>query len=160
MRPERKIAIVCSGGGMRCAYTGGALIALAREFQMTSPDIIIASSGSAGMAFYYLTGQYQALKDICVELLSTPQFISFLRFWKIIDIDYLIDEVFQKQRPLRVEALRMTNYFIPITEVPAGSTRYVSSKDNIEPLELLRATKALPILDRKSVKLHGKNYVD
>ena len=29
----KKIAIVCSGGGMRCSYSAGALYALVKEFE-------------------------------------------------------------------------------------------------------------------------------
>ncbi len=157
-----KIAIVCSGGGMRCAYSAGALIALAEEFDLTKPDILIATSGSAGSSLYYLTGQYDDIKTIWTELLSTRKFISFFRFWRIMDIDYLIDEVFKKQCPLQVELLPQvnTNFYIPITDTVTKKARYISKEDKVDIFEALRATKAIPLLFGKSVSIDNNNYID
>lgn len=163
MATTRKlIAVVCEGGGMRCAYTGGALSALALKFKCTSPDIIIASSGSAAMALYYLTGQYDAIKAICVRLLSTRKFISLLRFWRIVDIDYLVDHVFKKDVPLDTRCLRKSNthYFISLTDAKTGNIHYACREDGIDPFELLRATKAMPLLFGKRVSINGTAYID
>ena len=46
---------------MKCAYAGGALVALARELGITKPDIFVAASGSVGSMFYFLSGQYDAI---------------------------------------------------------------------------------------------------
>ncbi|KKW19897.1 MAG: hypothetical protein UY63_C0005G0080 [Parcubacteria group bacterium GW2011_GWA2_51_10] len=161
MKKDR-IAIVCSGGGMRCAYTGGALVALAREKELTSPDFIIASSGSAAFALYYLAGQLDAIQDIATYLLSTPKFISFLRPWKIMDIDYLIDVVFKEQRPLDVKKLQQahSDYFIGVTESGSRRAHYISKSAHVNEFELLRATKAIPILYNGSASLFGKRYID
>jgi predicted patatin/cPLA2 family phospholipase len=159
---NKKIAIVCSGGGMRCGYTGGVLVALAREHNLTSPDIIIAGSGSAGLSLYYLTQQYEAIKKIAVELLSTPKFISFLRLNKIMDIDYLIDIVFKKQQPLDLEKLSLTKsfYYIPIKNTGSGEMRYFSNNDSVNVFEVLRATKAIPFFCKRKILLDGSSYAD
>lgn len=147
---------------MRCSYTGGVLVALARELNLTSPDIIIAGSGSAGFSLYYLTQQYEAIKKIAIELLATPKFISFLRLNKIMDIDYLIDVVFKQQQSLDLEKLSQTKsaYYIPIKNLESGEIRYFSNKDGGDIFEVLRATKAIPYFYKRKILLDGSHYVD
>ncbi len=147
---------------MRCGYTGGVLVAIARELNFISPDVIIAGSGSAGFALYYLTQQYEAIKKIAVELLATPKFISFLRLNKIMDIDYLIDVVFKQQQPLDLEKLSLTtsSYYIPIKDLGSGEIRYFSNRDNVDVFEVLRATKAIPYFYKRKISLGGSQYVD
>ena len=103
---NKKIALILSGGGMAASYNFGALLALVEKYQFISPDIVITGSGSAGTASYYIAGQHNS--NIWGDLLSTKKFINFLRFWKIIDIDYLIDEIFKKQDPLQSEKIHQS----------------------------------------------------
>ncbi|OGZ45155.1 MAG: hypothetical protein A2756_01680 [Candidatus Ryanbacteria bacterium RIFCSPHIGHO2_01_FULL_48_27] len=162
MSSQKKIAIVCSGGGMRCAYTGGVLVALAEKHKFTSPDIIIAASGSAAFAFYYLTRQYKSIEHIATELLSTPKFISFLRPFKIMDIDYLVDEVFKKQAPLNIGLLSdlKTKYYIAATDSNSRTRSYFCNDSSVDIFEILRATKAIPFFYNKKVVINGIDYID
>ncbi len=147
---------------MRCSYSAGALYALVKEFEFTDPDIIIATSGSAGSAFYFLSKQYDAIKDIWTTRLSTPRFISFLRVWEIMNVDYVIDEVFKKQVPLDVVSLKntKTTFEIPVTNTRTHKVRYITNTDNDDPFEVLRAAKAIPVLFGKKVKIDGDEDVD
>ena len=95
-----KLALILSGGGMTCAYSAGATVGLVDKYNFKNPDIAIGSSGGAGTLAYYVAGQYDAIRNIWTNLLATRKFINSLRFWKIIDIDYVIDVVFTKQEPL------------------------------------------------------------
>lgn len=147
---------------MRSAHGAGFLYALANELDVKMPDIMVASSGDAGNTLYFAAGQYESMKRIWLELLSTPKFISPLRFWRIMDIDYLIDAVFKKQEPLDINKLRTSpiDWHIPITDYETGIPRYVSAKDGLDPFEILRATTALPIFFRRKIIIAGKRYVD
>lgn len=157
-----KIAVVCSGGGMRCAYSAGVLYALATSYGFKSPDTMIAVSGSAGSATCYLAGGYEEMKTIWTELLSTPKFISWWRFWRIIDINYLVDEVLKRQLPegVRMLAKTSTHYFIPVMKTSNKTRRYISNSDNIDIFETLRAAKALPVFFGDTVTLEGEGYID
>lgn len=158
----KRIAIVCSDGGMRCAYSAGALYALARVYGLQQPDIAIATSGSVGSLLYYLTGQYEAIREIWTERLSTPRFISFLRPTKIMDVDYLVDEVFKKQVPLQSEALHSveTQYSIPITDIQTRAVRYISNTDTVDIFEVARAAKAIPFFYGRNVRFEHNLYAD
>lgn len=147
---------------MGCAYAGGALVALAKEFNLTSPRYIIAASGSAGASLYYLLGQYDELERIWKQHLSTTEFISFARLGRVMDIDYLVDTVFKKNEPLNVSELPSlhTQYYIPATEVTSRVARYFTNRDQVDVFDVLRASKALPIFYGRSVTLLDGQYVD
>jgi predicted patatin/cPLA2 family phospholipase len=159
---NKKIAIVLSGGGMTCSYTAGFLKALADKYQFTNPDYIVASSGSAGAASYFTAGQYESVTNIWANLLSTKDFIDDLRVGKIIDIDYLIDTVFKKQDPLKVQNLKASkiNLLVPATNAESAEVDYFSNRDVVDWFEVLRATKAMPILYNKTVGINEKEYCD
>lgn len=161
MDKRPKMAILLSGGGMGSAYSAGALIALAKELKLDEPDIIIAGSGGAGASAYFVSKQYEAIEKIWKELLSCSDFIDFSRWKKIVDIDYLIDTVFKKQIPLDLEKINnsKTELFIPATRCIDGIIKYFPIKEH-DPFELLRATKALPVLYGKTIDIDGDLYSD
>jgi predicted patatin/cPLA2 family phospholipase len=162
MADRPKVALILVGGGMRSSHGAGFLHALGKELKLTSPDTIIASSGNAGNSLYYIAGQYDFIKRIWTELLATPKFISFLRIWRIMDIDYLIDQVFKKQAPMDIGAVQRSpiEYCIPVTNAQTGTTRYVTKQDTVDLFEVLRAAKAMPFFYGKKVVLPWGQYID
>jgi predicted patatin/cPLA2 family phospholipase len=155
-----KIAIIMSGGGMRAAYCVGALFELKEKGII--PDIIIAGSGSAGTASYYIAKQDKGIR-IWTDLLSNKHFINFWRIKKILDIDYLIDEVFKKQEPLNILGVKKSiiNYIIPATNIDTGEVEYFSSKDSdFDVFEIMRATMTYPVLYGKAICINSKKYMD
>ncbi len=133
---------------MRSAHGGGFLYALGAKLGITAPDIMVGSSGDAANIAYFSTGQYENIKRIWENELSTHRFISPLRFWRLMDIGYLVDTVFRQREPLDVPKLRSSaiRWFVPITDFETGLTRYVSAEDNMDVFEMLRASAAIPIL--------------
>ncbi len=158
---NKKIAIVLSGGGTTCAYQVGVLEALTQYYK-AKPDILVGSSGSAGTIVYYTAGQFETIKHIWLELLSTRAFVFFLRLSKIMDIDYLVDIVFKKEAPLDVARLRAATiqYFIAATRSDDGRVQWFTNgaEDNI--FEILRASKAIPIAYNKKVTINQVQYID
>jgi predicted patatin/cPLA2 family phospholipase len=160
--PTPKLAIVCAAGGTSCSYTGGSLVALAKEYGLLQPDYLIAASGSAGSAMYYLTGQYESIKRIWTQHICSPHFLSFKRIHKMMDVDYLVDTIIQKFEPLDLEKLSNlhTRYFIPVKSADTGQGRYFSCRDGIDIHEVLRATKALPFFYGRKVNIGGELFLD
>ena len=159
---KNKLAIVTSGGGMSCSYSAGAILALANEFKLTTPDIAIAVSGSAGTLAYYVAGQYDSIRNIWENLLGTKKIINFLRPHRIADVDYLIDDVLKKQDPLCVDKIfsSQTKLIIPCTNSQTGEVKFFDNKCGADIFEILRATKAIPIGYRKTVNIDGDNFCD
>jgi len=158
---DEKIAIVCSGGGMRCSYSAGALVALAHEYGFTEPYLVIGNSGSAGSLAYYLTGQYDSIRNIWTRLLTSRLFIWVLRFWNICNVDWLIDAVFKKIDPLDTTQLEksQTRFLVSAFDIHDGTIRYFNRCES-DVFELLRATKAMPIIFNHDVKIEGRDYCD
>ena len=161
-QPTPRLAIVCAAGGTSCAYSGGSLVALAREHGLLQPDYLIAASGSAGSAMYYLTGQYESIQRIWTRHICTPDFISFKRIRKMMDVDYLVDTIIRKYEPLDLEKLSnlQTRYFIPVKNAATRQGRYFSCREGIDIHEILRATKALPFFYGRKVNIGGELYLD
>lgn len=128
---KNKIAIVMSGGGMSCSYGAGAIIALVEKYNFTNPDILIARSGSAGTGSYFVSKQYDSIKNIWQNLLYTRKFVNPLRMTKILDIDYLVDDIFGKQDVLDTESVYNSeiSFLIPATNFVDGSVTYFSNKE-------------------------------
>lgn len=162
MNERGKTAIIMVGGAMRSAHGAGFLYALATEFGITRPDILIGSSGNAGNVFYYCAGQWEQGKHIWTELLSTRKFIFLARLWRIMNVDYLIDEVFKRQEPLDTQRLQTspTQWCIPLSDYDTGKTFYACARDQFDPFEILRAANAIPILFGKRVPLAHRRYID
>ncbi|TSC77958.1 MAG: hypothetical protein G01um101424_92 [Parcubacteria group bacterium Gr01-1014_24] len=156
----KKIAIVLSEGGMSCAYSVGVVLGLVDKYKLIDPDIVIGASGSSGIAAYFVAKQFEEGQRIWENLLSTEKFISLSRLSKIIDIDYVIDEMFKKQEPLNVEAIRQskTKLLITATNLTKGDTEYFSNQDDI--FEVLRASNAIVLLYGKKIRIKNNDYID
>jgi len=162
---RQKTCIVAEGGGLRASYGVGVVKALIEEFHITSVDIAIATSGSAGTLAYYVAQQFDSIINIWTNLLSTWRFLSLRNILlgnPILNIDYLIDVVFKQQDRLNVEVLKSqpTELFIPVTNYRTGEERYFSNHDDVDFFEVLRATKAAEISYGRPVEIAGQEYVD
>jgi len=160
-----RTCIVAEGGGLRASYGVGVVKALMERFHITSVDMAVATSGSAGTLAYYVAQQFDSIINIWTNLLSTWKFLSFRNVLygnPVLNIDYLIDVVFKQQDRLNVEALKAqpTELFIPVTNYRTGEPRYFSNHDDVDFFDVLRATKAAEISYGRPVKIAGQEYVD
>lgn len=156
-----KIAIVTSGGGMKCAYSAGALVALARELKIANPDLFVAASGSVGAMFYYLAGQYDDIEKAWTRFIPSPHFIRYAPF-PALRINYLVDTISKQYLPLDTDAVErsQTEYFVPVTDTKTGETKFIDRNLWLNPYEIIRAATAIPILYNGHVQLGGKSYLD
>ncbi|MBP6868526.1 MAG: hypothetical protein KBC16_00245 [Candidatus Pacebacteria bacterium] len=161
MKISDNLAIITSGGGMKCAYSAGAIHALATELDITRPDIYVSASGSTGTMFYYLAQQYDDIEKIWTRYLPSPHFIRYAPF-PALRINYLIDTVAKKYLPLDVEKVEYspTKFFMPVTDSESGETRFLNKGLWFNPYEMVRAATAIPIFYNKNVWLGGRNYLD
>jgi predicted patatin/cPLA2 family phospholipase len=162
---NHKTCIVAEGGGLRASYGVGVVKALIEEFHISSVDIAVATSGSAGTLAYYVAQQFDSIINIWTNLLSTWRFLSLRNILfgnPILNVDYLIDVVFKQQDRLDVDVLRSqpTELFIPVTNYRTGEAKYFSNYDDVDFFEVLRATKAAEISYGRPVKVAGQEYVD
>lgn len=156
-----KVAIITSGGGMKCAYSAGALVALAKELKITSPDIFVAASGSVGSMFYYLSEQYDDIDKLWTRFLPSPHFIRYAPF-PALNINYLVDTVAKQYLPLNLDQIEQTpiKFFVPVTNAKTGETTFIDNTRWMNPYEIARAATAIPLLYNGHVSLGGKSYLD
>ena len=159
---KRKLAIVASGGGMTCAYSAGAITAFVEKFKLKKPDIIIGGSGSIGTLAYYVAKQYKSIKNVWLNLLCNKNVIDIKIFWRVIDVDYVIDNIFKKQEKLNVKKLVKSEIklFIGVTDYERGKVEYFSNKSKINLFEAIRASMAVPMLYNKPVRINNRDYCD
>lgn len=160
-QPGGKTAIITSGGGMKCAYGAGALVALAKNLEFTRPDIFVAASGSVGAMYYYLARQYDDIQKIWTRYLPSSSFISYAPFPSM-RINYLVDTIARDYLPLNVDTIYQseTKYFVPVTDVDTGRHHFVGGNMWFDPYEVTRAATAIPILYNGHVRLGGHTYLD
>ncbi|HUQ29960.1 MAG TPA: patatin-like phospholipase family protein [Candidatus Paceibacterota bacterium] len=157
---EEKIAIVTSGGGMKCAYAAGALVALAKKLGFTEPDIFVSASGSVGAMFYFLAHQPEEIEKIWLRYVPSPQIVSLIP--PRLNVDYIVDTILRRELPLDIDKLgeTKTRWIVPVTDLDTGHTTYVTNETWFDPYEVMRAAKAIPLLYGGAVRLGIQPYID
>lgn len=159
---KKKLALILGGGGMSTSYVVGVLLALKRKYKI-NPEIIIAGSGSAGTASYFVSGQFNSgIKNVWLKEILNPRFISGKGFFKKIDIDFLIDDIFKKKTKLNTEKIQSSpiTLAVPMVNAKTGKLKYFTNHDKVDWFEVLRAGKAIPIFYNKPVKIGRDSYHD
>ena len=160
-----KTAWIFTGGAARAVYTAGVVYALS-ESDLPKPEIIISCSGSIGTSLCYAAGQKEIIKNVWCKLLSTKRFLSFWRFWKILNISYLVDEILKKENPLDMERIRNSSIqmYFPLTKAETGEIVYFSNKDEVDLYEVMRAGCSIPLwtnlLSLKGIPIKRDYYAD
>lgn len=159
----RKIALVLCGGIMAGAVGAGAVIALEELGLRNAFDDIHAYSAGFCNASYFLSGQVRLGASIYYDALSGSRFINFLRLWKILDIDYMID-VIRTKKALNVKEImrHKTKLYTPLTESSNGRVSYVEAHDVDEQdyALLMGASASVPYLHPGHVRINGNSYKD
>src|SRR5690348_395584 len=95
-RDARKLGLIVEGGGMRGVLSAGALLALhLLGFRNCFDEVYAASAGGVNAA-YFLSGQGTLGISIYFDDISNRRFINPLRFWKMLDVEYVYDHVVVK----------------------------------------------------------------
>lgn len=158
-----KKALIVEGGGMRGAHTCGVLMGLIKEGLHTF-DVVSAASAGACTAAYLVSRQFHLYPSIWADHLHGKVFINFRNIRgpkSVMDLDYLIDDLFGIRLPLDLEALRTspTNFYMVATQCESGQATYFHNhRDPI--LQSLKASAALPLAYRRPVIIEGCTYLD
>lgn len=158
---KRKVAVVMSGGGMQCAFGAGALIALGEYYTMQEPDFLVAPSGAAATAAYFVSGQYDKVSLMWMSYASDPKFIS-LRRRPVVDIDYLITDVLMQRAPLDLKRFNQsdTKLLFPVTRARDGALVYLRAAHTKAIYTQIHATLAAPYIYGRKVVIRGESYMD
>lgn len=157
-----KSALIVQGGCMRGVFSAGSLLALEKMGFTQGFDAVYGSSGGAINASYFLANQGPFGASIYYEDINNSKFINILRVNKIVDIDYLFDEVVTRIKPLYVN--QVTNAKTPlyffVTDIEEGTAKRFNAKSCGNFLKSLKASCALPVYYNKPVFVDAKGYLD
>ncbi|MBP6942974.1 MAG: hypothetical protein KBB55_02940 [Candidatus Buchananbacteria bacterium] len=142
----QNIAIVFQCGGMRNAFTQGALKVVGDLLQSRANTVYAASSG-VETALYWLSNQPTEAKDVWLHQLTRPEVCGFrnlFRFGRLANVHYLVDVCC---RELDIEAVLQSPVKVKVGVVctERAETRFVElNRHNQQSLR--KATCALPLL--------------
>lgn len=159
----RKLGLVVEGGAMRGVCSAGGVMALAHLGYSDIFDEVYATSAGAMNASYFLSGQGEQGITIYFDDCTTRLFMNPLRVWKIMDVDYLFDQVVTRVKRLDVDRILAspTKFFVAVIERPTGQGLVLDAKATRSPLlQVLKAATALPVLYNRAVDIDGRQCID
>jgi len=162
----RRVVLLIEGGGMRGAVSAGMTAALEQLGLRDSFDEVHGSSAGAFNAAFLLAGQAAYLTTLYQHGFGDPQFVSFIRALRggaLFDMDYVIDHVWTRQRPLRFDAIRASGIDLHCTATDADRASIVDLTDLESDEEVrcaLRASARLPWLAGGPVSFRGMRLLD
>jgi predicted patatin/cPLA2 family phospholipase len=162
----RRIALVIEGGGMRGVVSAGMTAAIEQLGLRDAFDEVHGASAGAFSGAFLLAGQAAYLTSLFCCGFGDPQFVSALRVLRggaAFDMDYVIDEVWTHQRPLRFEQVLSSGIELHCTATDADRAEIVDLtglRDAEEIRCALRASARLPWLAGPPVSFRGRRLLD
>jgi len=159
----RRSAVVLQGGAMRGVISAGAMIPMETLGFTEGFDAVYGASAGAINGAYFLAGQAAFGASVYYRDVANRRFINFLRPRKVMDMDFVFDEVVGDRSRVDVERIRRnpTPLFVVATDVHTGAATVFSSHDaKVDLLATLKASAAVPVLYGRSIALNGSRYVD
>jgi predicted patatin/cPLA2 family phospholipase len=162
----RHVALVIEGGGMRGVVSAGMTVALEQlGFRDVFDEVHGASAGAFNAAFL-LAGQAPYGCALYGHGFGDPRFVSFgraVRGGPAFDMDYVINEVWTHQRPLRFETILGGGISLHCTATDADAAEIVELAQLETPEDIrgaLRASGRLPWLAGPPVNFRGRRLLD
>jgi predicted patatin/cPLA2 family phospholipase len=162
-KSEIVTGLVVQGGGMRGIYSMAALMALEECGLGKGFDHVFGSSAGAINAAYMLAEQASLAVTVYLDDISNKKFVNFLRLKKVVDIDYLVDGVLKKHKALNVKKVMNSKSILHLvlTDYLTSEEIVVTNRQkDLDLMEAIRATAAMPILYNKVVSVNGRGYID
>lgn len=160
---NRKIALVIEGGGMRAVYSAAGATALAQLGFSGLFDEVYATSAGVMNASYFIANQALLGMSVYFENCATRSFFNPARFWKVIDVDYIVDKVAAVEKRLDVDAVKrsVTRLLVAACDYRTGAPLLIDTKTTETPMwEVFRAAMAIPVFYNRTVQVDGRACVD
>lgn len=159
----RKLALVIEGGGMRSVYSGAGAVALAQLGLSDVFDEVYATSAGVMNASYFLTNQPQLGMSVYFENCTQRSFFNPWRFWKVLNVDYIIDEVAAVEKRLDTVSLASARSHLLVSACnrQTGEVVLIDTRTTQTPLlQVLKAAMAIPVFYNRAVEIDGHHYID
>ncbi|MDP9148909.1 MAG: patatin family protein, partial [Myxococcota bacterium] len=161
-RQPEGVALVVEGGAMRGIFGAGVLdVFLEQRFHPF--HMALGVSVGASNMLSYLAGQHGRARRCFLGQMSKPEFIDgwrILRGGHWMDLDWLWDAI-TRDDPLDCSAAASSGveYALDATCARTGSPRYLSP-NAVDMLQALKASCALPVLYRGTIRVGDDELVD
>lgn len=162
----RRVALVIEGGGMRGIVSAAMTSALEQLGYGDAFDEVHGASAGAFNAAFWLAGQASYLTALYACGFGDPRFARPLRMVRggpILDMDYVITDVWARQRPLLCEAILSSEVTLHCTATDADTAELVdlTNLDSAQDIRCaLRASARLPWLAGPPVHFRGRRLLD
>jgi predicted patatin/cPLA2 family phospholipase len=159
----RRLGLIVQGGGMRGVYSMAVLSWFERLGLSEGFDCALGSSSGALNAAYMLAGQSQLGLEVYLDEVTHFHMLDPFRPARWGDIDVLIENVITTSpKALDIQALRAspTELHVVLTSCRTGEPKVFSTRDDVDLIEVLRATAAIPVAHGVPVRVGDECYVD
>jgi predicted patatin/cPLA2 family phospholipase len=163
----RRIALVIEGGAMRGVVSAGMAAALDQLGLRDAFDEVHGASAGAFNGAFFLAGQAAYMTSLYWRGFGDPRFVSFRRALRgggpAFDMDYVVDGIWARGRPLRIDVLLATPTDLHCTATDADSAAIVDLGELRTAEEVrtaLRASARLPWLAGQPVAFRGRRLLD
>lgn len=162
----RRVALVIEGGGMRGVVSAGMTSAIEQLGLRDAFDEVHGSSAGAFNGAFLLAGQAAYLTALYHHGFGDSKFVRFRRALQggpVLDMDYVITDIWTHQRPLRFEAILSSPIDLHCTATDADQAQIVDLTDLNSADEIrcaLRASARLPWLAGPPVHFRGRRLLD
>jgi predicted patatin/cPLA2 family phospholipase len=162
--------LIMEGGAMRAGFVAGAVMAL-MDKGLTGFDTAVAVSASVPTLAYFAAGQRNELERVWRLELNTPKLVCYRNIpatslalsvkRPVLDIHYLVYEIFKKKYPLDIESLLHSEIqcFFAVTKVPEGTLRLLTPGD-YDIYDTFKAALAVPGCYPEAVSVGTHEYLD
>ena len=188
---SKDLALIAEGGGARGAYVYGAMAALDEVFNdqhgLANFTYMAGTSASALTMLYALSGQFHSDGlDIWTKKVALKRFMDsrdLRRLFSdppILDVGYLVDEIFEKQHPFAWNKFlkSKSKFYIPLVDVNTLNLKFYTNDTDVssallpyelifmdrnnpsEIYSLMKAAAAVPVFFNKEINIQGNPYVD
>jgi predicted patatin/cPLA2 family phospholipase len=160
------VALVIEGGGMRGVVSAGMTSAIEQLGLRDAFDEVHGSSAGAFNGAFLLAGQAAYLTALYHHGFGDSRFVSFrrvLRGGPALDMDYVVTDIWTRQRPLRFDAVINSPIELHCTATDADRAEIVDLTELRSAEEIkcaLRASARLPWLAGPPVHFRGRRLLD
>jgi predicted patatin/cPLA2 family phospholipase len=162
----RRVALVIEGGGLRGVVSAGMTAAIEQLGLRDAFDEVHGSSAGAFNGAFLLADQAAYLAMLYQQGFGDPAYVSFarpLRGGPVFDMDYVIDHVWTRHRPLRFDAIASSGIGLHCTATDTVTASVVDLTDLATEEEIrcaMRASSRLPWLAGGPVAFRGMTLLD
>ena len=157
-----KIGLIIEGGGMRGAFSGGAMIGLEKLGLTDCFDYVYASSSGSCAGAYFLSKQTELGSSIYYEDLDGHKFIKPWKLSQAADVDFLCDTIFRHRKKLDTTKVKKNRaiFKIFVADADHGDCMYYTNKDEVDLIQVIKASCAMPAFYNKPVTIGTDTHLD